>query len=148
NNRMVVDIMGYGRLENFVGNVLGTEGYHTVYEVSQTPSGTPGGDPNLAIYVLGHTAVLSGNTPGVPYDPRVVRTMLRWGNYDYATHQARWNASEVPGDNAVPPTRALPASLFLSAKPSFWGAMPWPPIGPDVMGGQDPSGHAYKIPAQ
>jgi len=26
--------------------------------------------------------------------------------------------------------------------------MPWPAIGPDVTGGQDPAGHAYKIPAQ
>ena len=26
--------------------------------------------------------------------------------------------------------------------------MPWPPIGPDVTGGQDPSGHSYNIPAK
>jgi hypothetical protein len=26
--------------------------------------------------------------------------------------------------------------------------MPWPAIGPDVTGGQDPAGHAHKIPAQ
>jgi len=26
--------------------------------------------------------------------------------------------------------------------------MPWPAIGPDVTGGQDPSGHVYANPAQ
>jgi len=26
--------------------------------------------------------------------------------------------------------------------------MPWPAIGPDVTGGQDAAGYAYKIPAQ
>jgi hypothetical protein len=44
----------------------------------------------------------------------------------------------------------LPPSLFLSSRPSWWPATtPWPPIGPDVTGGNaDPAGHAFKTPAQ
>jgi len=83
--------------------------------------------------------------PLVPFnarEPSVARC------YDYATRQTRWNPAEIPADNPVPSTQTLPPSLFLSARPGWWGAMPWPAIGPDVTGGQDPSGHAYKIPAQ
>jgi hypothetical protein len=36
----------------------------------------------------------------------------------------------------------LPASLYLASKPSWFGKVTFPPIGPDV------SGHANKIPAQ
>jgi hypothetical protein len=28
----------------------------------------------------------------------------------------------------------LPPSLYLTAKPDYFGAVPWPPIGPDVTG--------------
>jgi hypothetical protein len=36
----------------------------------------------------------------------------------------------------------------LSARPSWWTGAPWPAIGPDVGGGADPTGHAYRIPAR
>jgi hypothetical protein len=49
--------------------------------------------------------------------------------------------------NAVPGTQTLPNSFYLPARPSWWAATPWPAIGPDVSGGADPTGHAYKIPA-
>jgi len=112
------------------------------------PSGTSG-SPDRSIYVLGYPS--SGEqfpVGGIPYDPVVVSSLLRWGNYDYATNQTRWDPAEIPSDSAVPATQTLPPSLFLSSRPGWWGTMPWPAIGPDVTGGQDPSGHAYKIPAQ
>ena len=56
------------------------------------------------------------------------------------------------------PSRALPPSFYLSAKPTWWPASkPWPAVGPDVTGGNVTSGtgaastlggHAYKIPAR
>ena len=44
----------------------------------------------------------------------------------------------------------LPASLYLAARPSWFGAAAWPPIGPDVTGGNvsDVGGLVHKIPAQ
>jgi hypothetical protein len=30
--------------------------------------------------------------------------------------------------------RELPPSLYLKARPAFFGSIPWPPIGPDVEG--------------
>jgi len=93
----------------------------------------------------------------------VKTTLLRWGNYDTVNDAARFLASEIPtsgvrslNGNFVPATQTLPASFFLPGKPSWfttpWGEPAWPPIGPDVTGGNHPdpglNGHAYKIPAR
>jgi concanavalin A-like lectin/glucanase superfamily protein len=144
-NTEVVYIWAYNRLVNLVGNVLGTSGYHTVYEDSRGPQGRTG-NPNQSIFLLGFSGVDESVSSSIAYDMVTVTSLLRWGNYDYATGQARWNTAEIPAGHPVPPT-ALPASLFLSARPSWWGAMPWPAIGPDVSGGYDPAGHVHRIPA-
>jgi hypothetical protein len=143
-NTSVVNIWGFNRFVNIVANVLGTAGYHRVYEDSRAPSGVAG-VPDRAIYLLGYTGVEEGTPLG--YDPLVVSTMLRWGNHDAATDQVRWNTAEIPAGHPKPPTD-LPASLFLSARPNWWSGSRWPAIGPDVTGGSEASGHAHKIPAQ
>jgi hypothetical protein len=50
----------------------------------------------------------------------------------------------------VPSSQNLPASLYLSGKPAWFGDVAWPPIGPDVTGGTVTGygGHANKIPAR
>src|SRR2546430_580706 len=88
------------------------------------PSGTSG-SPDRSIYVLGYPS--SGEqfpVGGIPYDPVVVSSLLRWGNYDYATNQTRWDPAEIPSDSAVPATQTLPPSLFLSSRPGWWGRWP------------------------
>jgi hypothetical protein len=72
----------------------------------------------------------------------------------------RFEASEAPTadtfyPNAVPSSQDLPESFYLaSGPPSFfdtpWGTPVWPPIGPDVTGGDITGwdGHANKIPAR
>jgi hypothetical protein len=57
-------------------------------------------------------------------DPRVAATLLRHGNYNEATQQVEWDGKIKE--------RTLPASLYLKAKPVFFGDHPWPAIGPDV----------------
>jgi hypothetical protein len=139
-------LQGFNRFNNFVGNVLGTFGYHTNYESSTGPQGVTGSF-TTSIYSIGYTA--SGESDsGAGYDSTAITSLLRWGNYDYATGTIRWNASEIPTDNAVPGNHVLPASFYLAAQPAWWGTMPFPPIGPDVTGGTDVSGHAYNIPAK
>lgn len=51
-------------------------------------------------------------------------TTLRHGNYDYFTNSTIWD-SNISDQN-------LPASLYLSSKPSFFGNKPWPLFGSDV----------------
>jgi hypothetical protein len=74
----------------------------------------------------------SGNYPEdntLPYT-----TALLHGNYDYASDSTKWDPSISD--------HTLPASLYLPAKPAWWGTMPWPPIGPDI------NPMTNKIPAQ
>jgi hypothetical protein len=142
-----VYLWSYSRYFNMIGNVLGLSGYHTQYQyVYPNPTGTR----DKSIYAF-------GGSPGgsVPTDALVGTTAMRWGNYDTVNNAARWVSSEVPSGlslyaNPVPATQTLPASLYLSGKPGWFGSVPFPPIGPDVAGGDiaNVGGHAYRIPAQ
>lgn len=145
NNQNAVNIWAFNRLTNVVGNVLGTSGFHTKYEDSLVAPGTSGKSDRV-IYLLGFSSTSEQEPLG--YDVNVITTLFRWGNFDYATTTTRWNASEVPPDNPVPADHILPVSLYLAAKPSWWGTVPWPAIGPDVAGGPEPFGNAHKTPAQ
>jgi hypothetical protein len=136
-----VKLYTFNRYMNFVGNVFGNPGYHANYEFSVS-----GPNEDVSIYSLGSP------TNNVIGDALVKTTVMRWGNYDTVTGTSRFQASEVPSGlsqygNAVPASQTLPASFYLSGRPSWWGSMPWPPIGPDVTGGPGPGGHVYKIPA-
>jgi hypothetical protein len=145
-NTIPVNIEAYGRYDNVVGNVLGEAGYHTIYNYSGTNAAK-------SIFVIGYT----GEAGKGSNDSLVGSTLMRWGNYDTVTNASRWDASEVPSGlseyaNPVPSSRSLPASFYLSSKPSWWGTPwgnpPWPAIGPDVTGGPGPGGHSYDIPAK
>jgi len=150
NQTDAVQLYSGSRYMNIVGNVLGTAGYHNNYQ-SLVPLGLNG---NTSIYTLGW----SGNGGSVdtsccPNDPLVAATLMRWGNYDTVNNAVQWNPLELASGliqfaNLVPSTQNLPPSFYLSAKPSWWGGMPWPAAGPDVTGGTDPSGHVYPNPAQ
>jgi hypothetical protein len=109
---------------SFVGNVLGT--------VDQDPAPFGGfayedlwpwkSDP-IGLWRLGYTPTDWTARP----DARVVDTVHRHANFDYATDSVHW----APGFD---PT--LPDSLYLSAKPAFFGANPWPwvdPTGPTKL---------------
>jgi len=143
---------------NIVGNVLGSSSW-TAAKYNQTADGCGGG---TGIYRLGYPNIgncgltdVTGNAVpgGMTYpDAKVASTLLRWGNYDYNSKAARWQASELPAGTPTPADQTLPASYYHTSRPSwFAAAVPWPPIGPEVTGGNgsgDTSGHVHKIPAQ
>jgi hypothetical protein len=136
------------RYMNVIGNVLGKQSYHTQYQ-DLTSTGT---NSNVSIYTLGWAG--NGGTNGCcPNDPQVAASLMRWGNFDVVNGAAQFNSAEVPSGlslyaNPVPASHTLPASFYLSAKPSWWGTMPWPAVGPDVSGGTDSTGHVFANPAQ
>jgi hypothetical protein len=144
-----VNLYAYNRYYHFVGNVFGESSYHSTYQA----------DSETAIWNFGR------DYAGVPADPLAAPTMLRWGNWDTVTSTndngandltgIRFVSSEVPSGlanypNPVPSTQTLPASFYRSAKPTWFGSIAWPPIGPDVSGGSisNTGGHAHKIPAR
>lgn len=160
-----VRVDALSRFYNIVGNVIGASIF-TNYQLNVTNSGAV--TANSAIEQIGIGR-------GVPNDLNVSRTIMNWGNYDTVTgtrfcgnaSDTGWattcrRTSEVPSGitnfaNPVPAkgdTSAgqppMPASFYLSSQPGWWPATkPWPPIGPDVSGGNVPgyAGHAYTIPA-
>jgi hypothetical protein len=147
-------LMSYCRAYNIVGNVLGTPSYHNNYEASASTSAS---NCNTSIYQLGWAQVSCDQSAGPPpaNDPKVVSTLLRWGNYDTVTNGVSWNATEIPttgvafiNGNPVPQTHTLPNSFYQASRPSWWGSIAWPPIGPDVAGGSGPGSHSNPIPAQ
>ena len=120
-----------------IGNVLGwpASGFQTEYSP----------DSSNGIYML---------------DAFTIPTLLRGGNFDTATKTVVWkdNLTTLQSQGKVPssdtaasylPSQSLPPSLYRTSKPSWFGSSPWPPIGPDVTGGDAAvSGHAYDIPAK
>ncbi|HWM52649.1 MAG TPA: hypothetical protein VNP71_05750 [Thermoplasmata archaeon] len=141
-NSATMHLWAYSRFFNIIGNVLGRPIYYTTY---QTDLGTD----NVDIYSFGQPDL------GLSGDPRTRETAMRWGNYDTVSATSRFDAAEVPSGltnfgNPVPANQVLPPSLYLSIRPSWWGSVPWPAIGPDVAGGNIPGygGHAHQIPAR
>src|SRR5207245_828379 len=126
---MAANLLSYSLFYNFVGNELGQPWIQTgsVYSLV-------GG--NRANGVL------------VANDPNVGLTLMRWGNYDTVTATSRFVASEVPTSltgaqalfsNSVPANNSPPSTFYLSGKPAWWpSTKAWPPIGPDVSGGNGP----------
>jgi hypothetical protein len=161
----------FQRYFNIVGSVLGTQSYHTHYEaVTASPTDGSGAVSWKSVFVIGYsdqggyTCIGLCNAP-VPNDPIVAQTLMRWGNYaactgDAKCNSARWDSSETASAAPVypglaSPSQTLPASFYLNSKPSWWGNIPWPAIGPDVTGGNASQialdaaerNHVYLIPA-
>ncbi len=67
-------------------------------------------------------------------DPFALQSSTLHGNFDYVSGSTQWDAGIS--------NHTLPASLYLGSKPSWFGSVSWPPIGPDV------SGYTNKIPAE
>ena len=149
---------GHSRFMNVIGNVMGDPSQWSTYQTSGAGSGS-------SIYNLGFKGNCA-NCGAMSNDTNVLRTLFRWGNWDNVTSTndngtndqtgTRWSTTEVPSGitnypNPVPSSQTLPASLYLSAKPSWFGSVAWPPIGPDVSNGNivtSTGGHANKIPAR
>jgi hypothetical protein len=121
NNIRAVGVDGFNREHNFVGNVLlqpglVLNGVRPVYEsTSRSTLGAP------AVYRVG------ANSLGGPLekfdDGTAVRGLLRHGNFDYVTNTTVWDPKIA--------TRELPPSLYLTAKPAFFGEELWPYVDPE-----------------
>lgn len=145
-------LYGANRFFNFVGNVLGASNWVT-YNNGQSPPS----QCQTCIYEFGWQGTNSAGIAATGNDTRVSITSMRWGNWDSVNNATRFVSGEVPTgitnySNTVPASQSLPSSFYLNSKPSWFGSVPWPPIGPDVNGGNVPTaptdGHAWKLPAR
>lgn len=147
------------RYMNVVGNVLGDPAHHTNYECFPANASDAGvaGVADVSIFSIGWSGNQGSKASSLPNDTLVRSTMMRWGNYDVKNATVRWENGEVPSGlsilpNPVPPDHVLPASYYKGTSPDAFPVLnvPWPPIGPDVTGGNIPGlgGYAHKIPAR
>jgi hypothetical protein len=101
---------------NYVGNVLGRRGVTTAAN-GYADERTQPADWGPSIWFLGWNDIPPLYTP----DPNVAATAIRDGNWDWLLHRQTWL-------NGSPGT--LPPSLYLTAKPGFFGTNPWPWVDP------------------
>lgn len=118
-NVRAVGVDGFVRGMAFVGNVLllqpfEVNGYLPAYECTSNRLCMRG----AAVFRLGANV---GEYGGFD-DGTAARTTYRHGNYDPVSGEVVW-------DPAVA-ARALPDSLYLSGKPSFFGDRTWPWVNP------------------
>lgn len=169
NYRAAIGIAAHNRHMNLVANVAGTTGHHTNY---QCDNAHVYGSDNY-VFDIGFWNDCQTGTSN--YDNVVGTTVMKWGNWDAATYLSNGNtngiryctasgagnvvcsASETAsGDPTFPalasPGTTFPASFYLSAKPAWFGSVPWPPIGPDVTCSSNcvsnAANRANKIPAR
>ena len=113
----IFDIWKGNRFHNIVGNVVGNIGMETAVNA---PDGYPYG--GKYIYRLGFTEANDNDYAG--NDTTVSGTILRHGNWDSVTRGVLW-------DPAIS-DHTIPASLYLTGRPAWWGNLAWPAIGPDL----------------
>lgn len=132
--RRPIDLCRGSYLHNVIGNVIGDDSWNpSYYDLVTNPTAI------ACIYALGFPGMDSVSMSAyssVPWegwtkstsvpDPDVAGTLIRHGNYDFFHRSVIWDPDIV--------SRQIPDSLFYSSKPSFFGSLQWPPIGPDVAG--------------
>jgi hypothetical protein len=124
---VIVDANNY--YMTFVGNIIGTPGCPGPTE--QRPFLSTFNNPVL--WKIGYKCC---SATGIPVDPKVAATLIRTGNWECTTNAVQWSSSE----------QLIPDSLYLSAKPAWFGVLDWPPFTPERPG-FNPN-NVNKIPAQ
>jgi len=172
NFRAAIKINAQNHYMNIVGNVLGDPTFHTRYRCDNADTN----QTDNFEYDLGFWNSCEAGIGGTdPYDTVTQSSLMRWGNWDAVTYKAngntngvRWCTGSGAGNPACTadetastdptfpglanPSTSLPASFYLAAKPSWFGSVIWPPIGPDVACTTNcianSANHAAMIPAQ
>jgi len=105
--------------DSFVGNIMGRSGQMSGWSLTSAADTTNTANwGNDNIWELGYDPERWGMVP----DPVTLSTVIRGGNYDYVANQVAWTASFQ--------AQTLPSSLYLKAKPSFFGNNQWPWVNP------------------
>jgi hypothetical protein len=121
--------------QSFVGNVLGTPTHPGISSYEVIGSETGGSMWMMCYHSSGYETASDGG--------KCLSTQLRDGNFDYVTGKVHWHGIGGSGQNngLTPPANStLPASMYLTAKPAFFGSNPWPWV--------DGSNAANPVPGQ
>jgi len=148
---------------NVLGNPAASNSYDGPYPIFNNSlygcNGPGPGGIQPCGYDGGHPGQIGGGE-NIPFDPYTPQTLMRWGNFancstsggDAKCQTSVFSTTEVPTSSVLnaaqqPFANFIPScnsascfgnykSFFLSSQPSWWPAgKPWPPIGPEVTGG-------------
>lgn len=116
---------------SFIGNVLGEEGKMNEWFYEDLGNGNyfDGASvwaPGAFIWKLGYDPANWNQLA----DPKVQQTTYRDANFDYKTNQVTLASVRRNNGKKAQQAQALPASLYLKAKPAFFGTSPWPWVDP------------------
>jgi hypothetical protein len=144
------DAAGYGNMhgvqlqygswwDSFIGNIFGRQGQMSGWTYTDPAMGCDANGNNCSssnanwtdqnIWQLGSDPERWVMFP----DPQTIATVIRDGNYDFVTNSQRWH--NTPGGFTIP------GSMYLTAKPAFFGSNPWPWVDPTT-------GTIYTLPAK
>jgi pectate lyase-like protein len=135
-----ISLKRFTREYSIIGNVLGAP------SLAMTFDGAAFGQPNIGNAISSgmappwaHWGTSAGPGGFQELDLGVQATLVRKGNYNYF-------------DKAIPAGESLgsdplPNSLYLTAKPGWFGNLAWPPINPLSPGSPDATTIYQKIPA-
>lgn len=154
--RTAVDIQAYSFHHNFIGNVLGSEGQTLnnygsqacfdsqerafMPQVTTAAQWSTAGNNNAYIMWQIGTYQATVNTTGQwSFVDSTINTQTRNGNWDWVTKAQHWYGTGGIVDGVAP--MVLPPSLYLSAKPAFFGSQQWPWVDPAT-------GHTAVLPAK
>jgi hypothetical protein len=118
-NRRAVGLQTSAWWFSFVGNVLGFPGMALMpgqdkFIANADPNNLNADDGAVYMWQIGYE---EGTFPDKA-DPLVVARTYQDGNYDYVSNAVSWDPSD--------PNHTVPPSLYLTSKPAFFGANPWP----------------------
>jgi hypothetical protein len=121
-NRAII-LDAQSRFFNVVGNILGTPSFESPDHYIAQWNASRIYDPDRYIFSTGYGGGGGGDGGGAPGDNTdAFTTLLNHGNYNSATGTQIW-------DPAIS-DHVLPNSLYLSAAPSWFGSLKWPPFNP------------------
>jgi hypothetical protein len=122
-NRRAVGLQTAAWWFSFVGNILGFQGMALMpgqdkFIANADPNNLNADDGAVYMWQIGYE---EGTFPNKA-DPLVVSRTYRDGNFDYVSNAVTWDPTD--------PNHTIPPSLYLTSKPAFFGANPWPWVEP------------------
>jgi len=120
-----VDIAQTARHYSLLGNVIGSEWQKSLSKwtpivVARQPRSFYTAN-NPYGYTFGYANLTDGGTDARDNDAPYATALIH-GDYDFVTGTFRWSSTIA--------SHELPASLYRSAKPAWFGALAWPAFGP------------------
>jgi hypothetical protein len=124
-----INLEYFNNYESVVGNVLGPYGSTCTASAYEEDADAA---LSASIYRLGYYDDGGTTSPNAMLSAKVGQTILRGGNWDCKSNTVVWITNVPTGSlsSTYLAQQTLPPSLYLMARPDWFGNVVWPPIDP------------------